>query len=304
MVRSLATFDRPTKPIALTIGFFDGVHLGHRLLLQELKSTGFPVVITFENHPAEVLRPETAPPKLCTTPHKLKLLQEAGVESVILLDFTREMSQQTAAEFLKSIRQHVPFQQLILGSDATLGKEKHGDRQHIQNLANELGFTAAYLDLVSMEGSKVSSSHIRTCVRNGDLSAAASMLGRKFSIYAPVHTGAGLGKTIGFPTLNMPVKGLCLPPLGVYAVNFKAFEHSWKGVANLGIAPTVRTSPEPILEVHLFDYASEIANLTNVEVIFEHYLRPEKKFDGLESLKNQIAQDVFEAKNLLASPVK
>lgn len=299
MVRSLETFERPSKSISLTVGFFDGVHLGHRELLQKLKSTGFPVVITFENHPAEVLRPESAPPRLCTTPHKLKLLQEAGVESVVLLNFTHEMSLQSADEFLQTIRRHVPFHDLLLGTDATIGKEKHGDRQHVQNLAKELGFKVNYLDLVSMEGSKVSSSAIREHIRKGDLSAAESMLGRKFSIYAPVRTGAGLGKTIGFPTLNMPVERLCLPPLGVYAVQLKALERTWKGVANLGIAPTVRNSREPILEVHLFDYDSEIANLTHVEVIFEHYLRPEKKFDGLDALKGQIAQDVLEAKSFL-----
>lgn len=301
MVRSLQTFEHPTKPIALTIGFFDGVHLGHRQLLQELKSTGFPVVITFENHPAEVLRPEAAPPRLCTTPHKLKLLQEAGVESVILLNFTREMSRQSAEEFLLTIRKHVPFHNLLLGSDATLGKEKHGDRQHIQSLAKELGFHATYLDLVAMEGSKVSSSHIRSCIRKGDLSVAESMLGRKFSIYTPIHSGAGLGKTIGFPTLNMPVDGLCLPPLGVYAVRLTALDRTWSGVANLGIAPTVRTTLQPILEVHLFDYASDLDNLIHVEVTFEHYLRPEKKFDGLEALKSQISKDILEAKTLLTT---
>lgn len=296
MVRSLQTFDRPAKPIALTIGSFDGVHLGHRLLLKKLKSAGFPVVITFENHPAEVLRPESAPPRLCTTPHKLKLLQEAGVESVVLLDFTREMSLQSAEEFLLNIRKHVPFQNLILGSDATLGKEKHGDRQHIQGLAQEQGFNATYLDLVSREGAKISSSHIRSSIRKGDLSGAEKMLGRKFSIYSQVRTGAGLGKTIGFPTLNMTVDGLCLPPLGVYAVRLTALEKTWMGVANLGVAPTVRTNVQPILEVHLFDYASEIPNLAYVEVSFEHYIRPEKKFEGLASLKNQIAQDVLEAR--------
>ncbi|MCE5316422.1 MAG: bifunctional riboflavin kinase/FAD synthetase [Parachlamydia sp.] len=299
LVRSLETFESPSKPIALTVGFFDGVHLGHRQLLQKLKSTGLPVVITFENHPAQVLRPDAAPPRLCTTPHKLKLLQEVGVESVILLNFTREMSLQSAEEFLQTIRKHVPFHDLLLGSDATLGKEKHGDRQHVQSLAKELRFKVAYLDLVSMDGGKVSSSAIREYIRKGDLTAAESMLGRKFSIYAPVRTGAGLGKTIGFPTLNLPVEGLCLPPLGVYAVRFQALDHTWKGVANLGIAPTVHTSREPILEVHLFDYDSGIANLTHVEVTFEHYLRPEKKFDGLDSLKAQIAHDVLVANDFL-----
>lgn len=300
LVRSVETFAPSKKAMVLTVGSFDGVHQGHQVLLKQLQQQGYPVVITFENHPAEILRPDAVPPKLCSTAHKLKLLQEAGVESVILLNFTRALSQQSAEEFLRSVRRYVPFATLLLGPDATLGKDKQGDRNHILNLAKELSFTVEYLDdFVSISGTKISSSAIRDYVRAGDLATVEKLLGRKFSIYAPIRTGAGLGKSIGFPTLNMHVEGLCLPPLGVYAVTLKALDKTWKGVANLGIAPTVRTSPEPILEVHLFNYSSDLADQLYVEVSFEHYLRPEKKFAGLDQLKAQIAQDVREAHSLL-----
>jgi riboflavin kinase/FMN adenylyltransferase len=284
--------DLPT-PLALTLGFFDGVHLGHRTLLQHLREQGFPVVLTFENHPAEIVRPEAIPPRLCSIPHKLKLLHEAGVETVILLPFTTALSQLSAEEFLQKVRRHIPFDSLLLGPDATLGKDKQGDQKRLQNLSKELHFHLEYLPGVTRDGKKVSSSSIRERIQAGDFATAELLLGRKFSIYAPIHSGIGLGKKIGFPTLNMPITGLCHPPFGVYAVTL----NSWQGVANLGVAPTVRTAPEPILEVHLFEYPPSIQDQSQVEVTFHKFLRPEKKFENIEQLKEQIGLDVQTAKN-------
>ncbi len=292
IVRSLEAFPAPQKASALTIGSFDGVHIGHRALLKELKERGYSVVITFENHPAEVVRPDTVPSKLCSTPHKLKLLEESGVDVVILLKFTSELSLLSAEEFLLKVRKAVPFDTLLLGPDATLGKDRQGDQKRLQKIAKELSFHLEHLQALTFEGTKISSSAIREKIRAGDLATAEQLLGRKFSIFAPIHTGAGLGKKIGFPTLNLSVESLCLPPLGVYAVSL----NSWHGVANLGVAPTVRKDLQPILEVHLFDYHPEIQDQSFVEVTFEKYLRPEKKFENVEQLKIQIAQDVRDAK--------
>lgn len=297
LVKSIEEFTAPS-PIALTIGFFDGVHTGHQKLLSKLQKHGTPVVITFENHPAEVLRPESAPLKICSLAHKIKLIEESGVSTLILLTFTRAFSQQTAEDFLRHLSNKIPFETLLLGSDATLGKDKQGDRAHLQQLSRELQFHLECLELYTSDGAKISSSAIRESIKAGELAKAEHLLGRKFSIYAPIHTGAGLGKKIGFPTLNMPVIGLCLPPLGVYAVTLKSGDRVWKGVANLGIAPTVRNDREPTLEVHLFDYDATIHDQDFCEVIFEHYLRPEKKFSGIEELKNQIAQDILKSKEV------
>ena len=289
------------KPVVLTIGMFDGMHLGHQSVLSRVKeisqAEGYgSAVFTFENHPAEVLRPDKKIPLLCSLDHKKNLMEKNGIDLLILAQFTREFSHQTSDVFLSRIRTLVPFNYLILGHDAAIGKDRHGNREIVQALAKQLQFEVEYLDPVFMDDQPVSSTKIRHLIQEGKLNEADKLLGRRFSIRGQVIKGMGLGKKLGYPTANISVHGLCLPPLGIYAVTLFCDGRAMPGAANLGFAPTVRNDKEPILEVHLLDCDQELYGRT-VEVVFEEFIRQEKQFNSLDDLKNQIAKDIEWTKN-------
>lgn len=303
------TLDTPiplSSPATITIGNFDGVHLGHHAMLSHLKELAKKnhsptVVITFENHPSSILKPEAPSPCLCTLKHRLKLLEEEGVDLVILLPFTKELSQLSAEAFLNYIRKNLPFSHLVLGHDATIGKERQGNQHTIQKIAAANDFKVTYLDQVSVEGMPISSSKIRALVHQGKFAEAENLLGRPYSIYSSVERGLGHGRKIGFPTANIDLQGICLPPFGVYVVRVELGGAWYDGVANLGYAPTVRHDHKPILEVHLFSHHDDLYG-HDVEVVFCNYLRPEIKFATIEELTQQIAHDVAQAKAMLLPP--
>ncbi len=291
------------KKRAISVGNFDGVHLGHQAILKRLKEAVLPdgesVVITFSNHPAEILRPEEKPLLLCSLQHRLKIIEELGIDTVAVLTFTKEFSQQTADKFLLDIASRLPFTHLILGPDARMGKDRTGDKKLLLELAKKLQFHLEFLEKYTINDQRVSSTHIRAFVRQGNLIEASKMLGRDFSVYQPVKSGQGIGKKIGFPTINCAVDGLCLPPLGVYAVRIRYEGRLIDGVANLGMAPTVRQDAKTILEAHLFDDSINILDGTWVEIILIQYIRPEHRFNSLEELKMQIDNDTQTAQTIL-----
>jgi riboflavin kinase/FMN adenylyltransferase len=299
---SITDIPEINTPIALTIGNFDGVHLGHQAVLQHLAATSekyqaSSVVLTFSNHPSEVLRPAHPTPLLCTIEHKILLLKQAGVDLVILLPFTKEFSEQSADTFLRKIRESLPFQTLILGSDAHIGKNREGDRNTVTTLAEALGFTVEYFPDIKKEGQRISSSLIRENIQKGHLKQVEDLLGRPYSIYSKVLKGSGRGAPLGFPTANLNVRDLCLPPFGVYAVSLWNEGREFPGVANLGLAPTIRQDDTPILEVHLFDQNIDLYDQF-VDVRFYDFIREEKYFDRIEDLRTQIALDVQKAKEI------
>jgi len=287
----------------ITIGSYDGVHLGHQQVLKrvtEIASTvgGETSVITFDNHPSEVLRPGNTIPLICSIPHRLKLFEQAGISSVYLLHFTAEFAQQSAEQFLTLLRSHLKFSELVLGHDATIGRAKEGDQITVQNIARKLSFKVEYLPPYACENVRVSSSAIRASIQKGDFAHVQKLLGRPYSIYAQVSSGKMHGKKIGFPTMNLDIQDLCLPPLGVYAVRVKLGTQTINGVANLGFAPTIRDDQQVILEVHLLDWQDEVYGQM-VEVLFCSFLRPERKFASVEELVKQIKVDVQEARSRL-----
>lgn len=301
---SLEDVPASTKSFALTIGSYDGLHLGHQAVLEHLvktaKRSGLKsAVLTFSNHPSTVLRPTNPTPLICSQEHKLKLFEKASIDMVILLPFTKEFSQQTADQFLRKVSHAVPFETLILGSDAHIGKNREGDQTVVTELAEHLGFSVEYFPDLLTDGRRISSNLIREALRQGDLKHAEDLLGRPYSIYSKVQKGNGKGATIGFPTANLDVAGLCLPPLGVYAVSLLEGVRCYPGVANLGVAPTMKEISEPVLEVHLFDQSSDLYG-KSVEVLFHEFIRPEMRFSGVEELKAQIAKDVQAAKQMHA----
>lgn len=296
-------YPRIVKRVVLTIGNFDGVHLGHQCLLKQVvnlaRSLKIPsAVFTFENHPAEVINPKIKINYLTTLAHRLKLFEEIGIDYVLLRKFTVDFSKLTAEDFLSDLFAHFPFSHLILGEDALLGAQRQGDRATVKKIADQLGFNVKYECLVESQGEKVSSRRIRSLIEKGDIDKVSALLGRSFSVYGPVTTGRTHGKTIGFPTLNIHVEDLSLPPLGVYAVLVKVNGRTLKGVANLGMAPTVREDRRIILEVHLLDWEGDLYGKL-VEVFFVSYIRSEQKFDNIDQLKLQIQKDIKTAKKFL-----
>lgn len=287
----------------ITIGNFDGVHLGHQTILNHTKDYAknyqcLAAVITFSNHPSEVLRPNH-PAKLITTPeHKLQLLQEQGIDLTLMLPFTKELSVLSCEEFLTKLMDTLSFKHLVLGYDAKIGKDRQGDGPILRELAKKMHFSIETLPPFALDNEPVSSTRLRHAIISDDLKLAGKLQGRPYSIYSMVTPGAGKGKTLGFPTANLDVQAFCLPPFGVYAVKVKHNGKLLNGVANLGFAPTVRQDRKALLEVHLFDQNQTIYG-DHVEVIFVEFLRPERLFENLEALKEQIAKDIAEAKSHL-----
>ena len=279
------------ESIALTIGNFDGVHLGHQAVLKHLKaSASYTVVFTFSNHPAEVLH-QAQVMRLTTLTHRLALLEQIGIDQVILVPFTQEFAQQSAESFLTTLKKHFSFHHLILGHDSVIG---HDRKRDLQQLCAHLAFALQYLPPITYHNLVVSSSAIRKSIQAGELAQASALLGRPYSIVATVQLGQGKGREIGFPTANLPVESLALPPLGVYAVQVKLDGELLPAVANLGRAPTFHAARPPCLEVHLINEQRDLYG-QQLEVIFHTFIRPEKRFDTLSELQTQIHQDIKKA---------
>lgn len=302
IIEKLEEYVSSSKSVVLTIGSFDGVHKGHKALLDYAKTVISPqknntlIVITFSNHPSTVLRPSELPTeRLITLPHKLKLLQEYGAQDIVLLPFTLDLAAESAASFIKTVFTHIPVSDLVLGYDAAFGKDRGGDPPTIKQLGKDLGFYVHYIAEQRHEEGPISSSRIRRAVKEGDFLKAASLLGRPYSIYAPIITGAGKGKSLGFPTINLRIEGLCSPPLGVYAVIYATNEKMYSGIANLGFAPTIKKEKHPVLEVHVLDelfMPQEHATDAYGEVFFKEFIRPEQRFASQEELATQIRKDI------------
>ena len=295
-LRSFEELTAINKPVCLTIGNFDGVHKGHQAVLSKLHLQkealgGVSVVVTFSNHPASILRSHSV--KLLTTlPHRIKLLKAQNVDRVLLIPFTKELSHESAEDFIGKIASRCNLKALVLGYDATLGKEKKGGQQELKALSLKSDFALEYLSPLVIDGKQVSSSLIRREIQAGHLQQAEPLLGRLFSLYQTIQPGLGFAKKLGFPTLNFNVDSICTPPLGVYVVEVVQRNQRYPAVANLGIAPTVRTDNHPLLEVYLLDGEDKTHSDLPYEVIYRQYIRPEKKFENLDALKEQIAQDV------------
>lgn len=288
------------KPAVITIGMFDSVHLGHQKILKQLNTAKGPhdlsVVITFENHPATILKPEQAPQPIYSQQHKNQLLESFGIDLVVSLPFTKEIAALSAKEFLQKIAAAIPIKHLILGYDARIGKNREGDREMVAKIANELHFKVDYVEPFIVDDSPVSSTKIRQFIKAGKLSEASKLLGRPYSIVETIVSGEKLGTKMGYPTANLQVNKLCLPPFGIYVIKMIFDGKTHLGVANLGIAPTVRKDHIPLLEVHLFEKTNSLYGYS-VEVILEKYLREERTFATIDALVAQIGQDVADAKH-------
>lgn len=286
----------------LTIGNFDGVHLGHRALLSRLcavaAATGLPpAVLTFEPHPREFFAPESAPTRLSNLREKLELIAADGVELAFVSRFNKAFASLTADQFIEEVLvKSLRVRHLIIGDDFRFGAKRAGDFALLQKAGDSFGFRVEAMSTVVSADVRVSSSAVRDALWSGDLERAAELLGRPYVIDGRVVHGDKVGRQLGYATANIRMKHDRPPLLGVFAVEVTGLgDKPLPGVANLGYRPTANAVVRPILEVHLFDFAADIygAHLT---VRFLHKLRDEMKFSGLDELKAQIAHDVGAAR--------
>jgi riboflavin kinase/FMN adenylyltransferase len=292
---------------AVAIGNFDGVHLGHRALVDRARSLAHPrgaaaVALTFEPHPAKVLSAAIAPPLLATLPRKLQLLEAAGLDAVVIQPFDRDYAATSAEEFAhRDLLGRLDAADVVVGYDFTFGRGRAGDPPALTRLL--AGRARVHVvPAVQVEGWTVSSSKIRELVLTGRVSAAARLLGRPFLLDGTVVAGHGRGRTIGLPTANVAPATELLPATGVYAVQAVApgLPGPTAGAANIGVKPTFGVE-ELTVEVHLFDVSPDLYGQP-IAVAFLERLRGEERFPNVEALLAQIRADVAEARRLTAGP--
>ena len=292
------------RKVCVAIGVFDGVHLGHQQVIRRAmadaqQQDGLAVVITFDRHPNAVVAPDRVPPSIQSLSQKLRTLDALGVDATWLIRFDEKFSQRTGEEFVRMLAGDFgKLYGVCVGSDFTFGRKRSGNVALLNQLGQELGFVVHGLSAVALDGDVVSSTRIREAIRTGNLYAASQMLGRCYSLAAAVVQGDQLGRKLGFPTANLDVKGMMLPPNGVYAVRAQVGERWFRAVLNIGMRPTVSSAvPELRVEVHLLGFDEEIYG-QEMEITFVERLRDEQKFASLDALKEQISEDVHSAERL------
>jgi riboflavin kinase/FMN adenylyltransferase len=290
-----------TSAVALTIGNFDGVHLGHRAMLDELARAAQRLkvpscVMIFEPQPREFFAPDVAPARLTSLREKLELLADSGVDRAHVCRFNYAFAQITAQDFIERVLVHgLGVRWLQVGDDFRFGSRRAGDFVMLKKEAPRLGYEVQALPTVMMEGIRVSSSAVRDALAAGELARATRFLGRPYSISGRVVRGDQLGRKLGFPTANVQMKHNRPPLAGIFAVEVHgAASGTVRGAASLGVRPTVKAQGAAVLEVYLFDFKEEIYG-RHLRVDFLHKLRDEEKYADLETLKRQIALDVENA---------
>lgn len=305
VIRGLHNLTPALRGCAATIGNFDGVHLGHQAVLGQLAERagdlGLPTtVIIFEPQPQEYFMPDQAPPRLTRLREKLAALRRFSVDRVLCIRFDRAFAELTADEFVQRVLiDGLGVRYLVVGDDFRFGKGRAGDFDFLARAGEREGFQVAHMHSFELGGARVSSTRIRTALREGDLAAAEQMLGRSYRMLGRVAHGDKRGRTIGFPTANLFLHRRNTPVQGVFAVELYGLEREpLYGVANVGTRPTV-DGTRSLLEVHLFDFAGDIYG-RHVAVDFVHKIRAEKKFASFDELKLQIERDVAQARDFFA----
>jgi len=288
-------------PVALTIGNFDGVHLGHQALLKQLRMAAQKLelptaVLVFEPHPREFFTPQEAPVRLTNMREKLEFFATLGVDRVYVCRFNSSFAQMSATDFIHALSDKLAAQFVLIGDDFRFGNRRSGDIALMEKIGGQLGLEVEIMHRVSHNDIRISSTAVRAALSKGDLRAAQRYLGRPYSISGRVVHGDGLGRQLGFPTANIQLKHNRPPLTGIFVVRAQGDGFpSMQGVASLGVRPTVKQNGKPVLEVHLFDFSGEIYN-KHLRVDFLHKLRDEVKYLDLQSLTQQIELDVCNAK--------
>jgi len=304
LLRHLHRVGRRFAAPVLTLGNFDGVHCGHQAILQRLVrrarvAGGDAVVLTFQPHPATVLAPSRAPKLITDWRTRVERIAALGVDAIIIERFTRAFSEVTAEDFARRfLVENLGVRAVVVGHRVSFGHNRGGDAERLREFGARYGFAVEVVGPVEVGGALVSSSAVRHAIRAGELDRARALLGHAISVAGRVVHGRHRGRGLGFPTANLRMSGLVLPPDGVYAVRVLHREQSLRGVANLGFNPTFEDH-ERSLEVHVLDIDANLYG-QRLEVTFVQRLRGEVKFPNPQALVAQIARDVATARQVLA----
>ncbi len=303
VIRAAKELNPAGRKVCLAIGFFDGVHLGHQQIIRQTiadarQHGALALVITFDRHPSTVVAPSRAPALIYPLTQKLRTIESLGTDSLLLIHFDKAFSQQPGEAFIRLLARDLgTIQSLCVGANFTFGNKRDGNVALLKRLGEELQFKVHGMAAVSLDGKTISSTRVREAIHAGNLDLASQMLGRAYSLTGDVVKGDRLGHQLGFPTANLDVTGLVLPPNGVYAAQAFVQGEAHQAVLNIGFRPTLKTpAPELRVEVHLLDFDGDLYG-QELKVIFSEKLRDEQKFASVSELKEQIARDISQARS-------
>jgi riboflavin kinase/FMN adenylyltransferase len=308
ILENLAAFDRETyaKPV-VALGNFDGVHLGHQMIFKQVvrraqEIGGVSAVFTFEPHPLQVIAPDKAPPLLTTYEQKMRLIDELGVEVGLCVPFTEAFAKQSPLDFIREVLcDTIGVHDLVVGYDFRFGHRRAGTTAFLEAHAVLFGYQVTVVPPISQAGVVVSSSNIRALLVEGEVAAAARLLGRYYAVEGMVVEGFRRGASLGFPTANVRSFNAIVPRTGVYAVRVLWQQQSYPGVANVGYNPTFGNDTLSV-EAHLFDFDADLYG-ASIQVAFVQRIRDERKFTSIDELAAQIACDARQARAIHAERV-
>jgi len=290
------------KPTVLTLGVFDGLHLGHQRIMQTVVERAravdaVPTAITFDPHPRAVLHPESSPPLLQTLDQRLANLEVLGIEQAIVIQFDLDFSRQPAEDFISEIiHDRLHAKEVHLGKDFAFGRNRGGNIALLKKMSSELEFVAEEVPEVRLRGHRISSSKIRNLLSEGRVNLVRRMLDRPYGVEGRIERGARRGHTIGFPTANLRPHNRVIPKFGVYATA-TLVDGTWRrSITNIGVRPTFESDADPSIETYLFDFDGDLYGDV-LRVRFLHRIRDERKFNGIDELKSQIERDSDRALN-------
>jgi riboflavin kinase / FMN adenylyltransferase len=300
-----AAFDGPDQVVVVTIGNFDGVHLGHQRILATVhefakRTRCKSAVLTFFPHPARVLRPEEAPPLLMTLDQRLDAIRQLGIDAAFVLTFDRQLAAVSAEDFVRGfLVDTMRARAVFVGGNFRFGHRQSGDVRMLLQLGEQWGFAVKVVPPLIKDGIVVSSTAIRGALREGRVEDARNLLGRPYVLAGEIRTGTGQGRKLIVPTLNLATEQEMLPKNGVYATEVTVREKTYRAATNVGMRPTF-DGARITIESHLFDFSD---NLTNgkMEVHFWARLRDEQKFSGPDALRRQVLKDIGEARRYFAA---
>ncbi|MGY0218273.1 bifunctional riboflavin kinase/FAD synthetase [Endozoicomonadaceae bacterium StTr2] len=293
------------KGCVASIGNFDGVHLGHQDIIQQLSAKASALnahacVILFEPQPKEFFTPEKAPARISTLREKIELLQQFGIDQVLVVRFDKLFRSLSADEFIQRVLvDGLAVKHLVVGDDFRFGSDRAGNFARLEQAGQQYGFGVNNTRSVIVDGDRVSSTLVRHSLQQADFERAAELLGHRYSMSGRVISGQQLGRTLGTPTANIQLKRRRIPMSGVFAVRVTVDNQTWPGVANLGIRPTV-SGKTPLLEVHLLGFSGNLYD-KRIHVEYVKKIRDERKFDSLDALRAAIQVDQRDAQDILAA---
>ncbi|MBM4306861.1 MAG: bifunctional riboflavin kinase/FAD synthetase [Deltaproteobacteria bacterium] len=296
LIQGIENLQKPFRNPVVTLGNFDGIHLGHQRIFEKLKEearkfAGESVVVTFEPHPLKILSPEQCPPLLTPFKKKMMLMEKVGVEKVLCIQFTKAFSEISAVEFVKNVLvEKVEAKKIIVGYNYRFGRGKSGNAESLKETCLHFGIEVEIMEALTVDDTIVSSSKIREFIRAGQVERASKLLGRGYPVMGQVVEGTKRGHALGFPTANLKITEELYPKPGVYAVNVEWHEQRWKGLANIGFNPTF-DGKTLTLEVHILNFDREIYG-DEIQVSFVKRIRDEIRFHSQQELIEQIQKDI------------